>query len=39
MPMVEATAPLCTPDTLITADAGYHSDANLKPWPSKTGRP
>ncbi|OHC07557.1 MAG: transposase [Planctomycetes bacterium RIFOXYD2_FULL_41_16] len=30
MPMVEATAPLCTPDTLITADAGYHSDANLK---------
>ena len=21
---------LCTPDTLITADAGYHSDANLK---------
>ncbi len=30
MPVVEATAPLCTPDTLITADAGYHSDANLK---------
>jgi hypothetical protein len=30
MPMVEATTPLCTPDTLITADAGYHSDANLK---------
>jgi transposase len=30
MPMVEAAAPLCTPDTLITADAGYHSDANLK---------
>jgi transposase len=30
MPMVKAAAPLCTPDTLITADAGYHSDANLK---------
>ena len=30
MPMVEAAAPHCTPDTLITADAGYHSDANLK---------
>lgn len=30
MPMVEAVTPLCTPDTLITADAGYHSDANLK---------
>ncbi len=30
MRVVEATAPLCTPDTLITADAGYHSDANLK---------
>jgi transposase len=29
MPVVAATAPLCTPDTLITADAGYHSDANL----------
>ncbi len=30
LPVVAATAPLCTPDTLITADAGYHSDANLK---------
>jgi transposase len=30
MPMVEAAAPHGTPDTLITADAGYHSDANLK---------
>jgi len=30
MPMVEAVSPLCTSDTLITADAGYHSDANLK---------
>ncbi len=30
MPMVEAATALCTPDTLITADAGYHSDANLK---------
>jgi len=30
MPVVSAVTPLCTPDTLITADAGYHSDANLK---------
>jgi transposase len=30
MPMVEVVSPLCTSDTLITADAGYHSDANLK---------
>lgn len=30
MPMVEAASAHCTPDTLITADAGYHSDANLK---------
>jgi hypothetical protein len=25
-----ATAVLRTPDTLITADAGYHSEANLQ---------
>jgi len=30
LPVVTAAAPLCTPDTLITADAGYHSEANLK---------
>lgn len=30
MPMVEAAASQCTPDTLITADAGYHSEANIK---------
>lgn len=30
MPMVGAASSLCTPDTLITADAGYHSNANLK---------
>ena len=30
MPMVAAVSPLCTSDTLITADAGYHSDTNLK---------
>jgi transposase len=30
MPVVEAAAPHCSPDTLITADAGYHSEANLK---------
>jgi transposase len=29
VPVVDAIAPLCTADTLITADAGYHSDANL----------
>jgi transposase len=29
VPVVDAIAPLCTPDTLLTADAGYHSDANL----------
>jgi hypothetical protein len=28
--VVAATAPLCTADTLITADAGYHSEANLR---------
>ena len=27
--MVAATAALRTPDTVITADAGYHSEANL----------
>ena len=30
MPVVTAATPHCTSDTLITADAGYHSDANLK---------
>ena len=30
LPMVERTAPYRTPDTLITADAGYHSEANLQ---------
>lgn len=30
LPAVAATAALRTPDTLITADAGYHSEANLK---------
>jgi transposase len=30
VPVVMATAVLRTPDTLITADAGYHSEANLK---------
>ena len=38
MPVVEAVAPHCTPDTLITADAGYHSDANLKAL-AEQGRP
>ena len=30
LPMVDATAEQRTPDTLITADAGYHSETNLK---------
>ena len=30
LPVVEATAPLRTDQTLITADAGYHSETNLK---------
>ncbi len=30
MPVVNALAPLLTPETVITADAGYHSEANLK---------
>lgn len=29
LPVVEALAPLRTPETLLTADAGYHSEANL----------
>ena len=29
LPVVKATASLRSPDTLITADAGYHSEANL----------
>jgi len=38
MPVVEATSLLCTPDTLITADAGYHSETNLKAL-AEQGRP
>lgn len=30
LPVVEATAPFRTPRTTICADAGYHSEANLK---------
>ena len=30
LPVVKATAPLRTDQTLITADAGYHSETNLK---------
>ena len=30
VPVVEATASYRAPDTLVTADAGYHSEANLK---------
>lgn len=30
LPVVEATAPYRTGNTIVTADAGYHSEANLK---------
>ena len=30
LPIVKATAALRTPETVITADAGYHSEANLQ---------
>jgi len=30
LPVVKATAAIRTPHTLMTADAGYHSEANLK---------
>ena len=30
IPVVEAVKDMLSPDTLITADAGYHSEANLK---------
>jgi len=30
MPVVDSTAPWRTAETVITADAGYHSEANLK---------
>jgi hypothetical protein len=30
LPMVDKTAPMREPDTLITADAGYYSDDNIK---------
>ena len=36
MPVVEATEQLRTPDTVITADAGYHSEANLRALAGKT---
>jgi len=29
LPVVEAVTPLLTPQSLLTADAGYHSEANL----------
>jgi transposase len=29
LPMIEQASPYRTPDTLVTADAGYHSDANI----------
>ena len=30
LPMVDETAPLRTPETIVTADAGYHSEENLR---------
>ena len=30
LPMIEQTKPYSSADTLITADAGYHSDANVR---------
>ena len=30
LPVVDALQPLLTPTSLLTADAGYHSDANLR---------
>jgi transposase len=30
LPMIEQATPFRTPQTLVTADAGYHSDANVK---------
>ena len=30
LPMIEQASPYSTADTLITADAGYHSDANIE---------
>ena len=38
LPVDEALEPLLTEDSLITADAGYHSDANLKAL-AEQGRP
>ena len=38
LPMVQAAAAHGSPDTLITADAGYHSEANLKALAAQ-GRP
>ncbi len=29
LPMIEQASPFCTSETLVTADAGYHSDANI----------
>lgn len=30
LPMIEQASPFRTPQTLVTADAGYHSDANVR---------
>jgi transposase len=35
LPVVDALAPVRSPDTVITADAGYHSEQNLKELASR----
>ena len=30
LPMIEQAGPYCTPSSIFTADAGYHSDANVQ---------
>ncbi len=30
LPMIEQAAPYCTASTVVTADAGYHSDSNVQ---------
>jgi transposase len=35
LPLVDALEPLRTPETVITADAGYHSEQNLKELASR----
>ena len=36
LPMIDRAAPVIEPHTLITADAGYHSDANIQALHART---